>query len=134
MNFIFPVSLRKRRLIIRKLLTTFMLMAVTVIAFMDARGSASTNLTLTNSLLSYWNFNGTNPNSYTPDGGSLSYPLRTGNDGRGPVNSGSVVSGVISNAIGFGSNGNQGLYIPSGNFPMLTTFTITAWEIGRAHV
>jgi len=86
-----------------------------------------TQTLLTNDLLSFWNFGGTNPNSYVPDGGSLSYPLQTGDDGRGQVNPGVVVPGLIGNAIGFGTNGNQGLYIPSGDFPILTTFTITAW-------
>jgi len=86
-----------------------------------------TPTTLTNDLLSFWNFDGINSNSYVPDGGSLSYSLQTGNDGRGAVNPGSVVPGLVGNATGFGTNGNQGLYIPSGEFPILTTFTITAW-------
>jgi|GEM_PF-3201311 len=82
---------------------------------------------LTNSLLSFWNFNGTNSNKYVPNAGSLTNALQTGNDGRGPVNPGSVVKGKFGNSIGFGTNGNQGLYIPSGEFPILTTFTMTAW-------
>jgi len=87
----------------------------------------STNTTLTNNLLSFWNFDGTNPKLYSPNGGSLTNALQTGNDGIGPVNSGTVVNGKIENAIGFGTNGNKGLYIPSGKIPILTTFTITAW-------
>ena len=83
--------------------------------------------TLTNGLLSFWNFNGIHANSYAPDGGSFSFPLQTGDDGRGAVHSGSVVSGKVGHAIGFADTGNQGLFIPSGEFPILTTFTITAW-------
>lgn len=102
---------------------------------------------LTNGLLSFWNFDGSNPSFYPPDGGRLTLPLQTGNDGRGQVNPGTVVPGKIGNAIsfggmgysggysrpysgnsGFGSSGsNQGLFIPSGEFPLLTTATITAW-------
>jgi hypothetical protein len=105
---------------------------------------------LTNGLLSFWNFDGTSPSYYPPDGGKLMLPLQTGNDGRGPVNPGTVVPGKIQNAInfggmgypegysrpynGYGSNGrygpnglNQGLFIPAGQFPIRTTFTITAW-------
>jgi len=94
---------------------------------------------LTNGLLSFWNFDGSNPSFYPPDGGRFTFPLQTGNDGRGQVNPGGVVPGKIGNAINFGGMGytegyprpygglNQGLFIPSGQFPILTTFTITAW-------
>ena len=78
-------------------------------------------------LLAFWNFDGRDPNSCTPDGGTLSHTLQTGNDGRGPVNPGTLIPGKIGKAISFGSSGNQGLYLPSGDFPILTTFTITAW-------
>lgn len=82
---------------------------------------------LTNSLLSFWNFNGSNPADIQPDGGLFRIPLQTGNDGRGLVNQGVLVSGKIGGAIGFGQFPNQGLFIPLGAFPQLTTFTITAW-------
>ena len=82
---------------------------------------------LNNNLLAFWNFDGSLPNSYLPDGGNLSYVLQTGNDGRGAVNPGTVVPGKIGNAIEFASTGNQGLYMPAGQIPILTTFTMTAW-------
>ena len=77
-------------------------------------------------LLAFWNFDGTNPNSIPSDNNGA-YVLQTGNDGRGAVNAGTITTGKIGNAISFGTSGNQGLYIPSGTFPILTTFTITAW-------
>jgi hypothetical protein len=94
---------------------------------------------LSSNLLAFWNFDGSDPNSCAPNGGNLSYNLQTGNDGRGQVNPGSLIPGKIGKAIRFGSTGNQGLYLPSGDFPILTTFTITAWvkldrrQSGDAH-
>ncbi|NBO98581.1 MAG: hypothetical protein EBU90_00370 [Proteobacteria bacterium] len=85
----------------------------------------------TDNLIAYWNFDSV-PDlaSITPTFGSSSYTLLANiNDGfQGDYPPPTATTGKVgSGALQFTAGTGEGLFIPTGNFPLLVTFTISCW-------
>jgi hypothetical protein len=89
---------------------------------------------LQSQLVGYWSFRGTNPISYPADNGGVNasgggvLTFQTGNTGSGQITAGEVAPGMNGlNAFSVPHGGGRGLFIPQGNLPAVTVFTVTCW-------
>jgi len=95
-------------------------------------GGGSVASVSTDNLIAYWNFDSVSDlASIPPTFGSSSYTLlaNSGDGFQGSYPPPVATTGKVgANALQFdGPLSGEGLYIPTGTFPLLTTFTISCW-------